>query len=118
MQTIRESAQRMGELIDDLRTFSRLSRQPLNTRLVDTGKLVRNVLEEMSRQIEGRQVDVRIEDLPVCHGDPALLKQVWINLLSYALKFTSKREAAVVEIGSVQGQGENVFFVRDNGTGF
>ena len=118
LQTIRQSAQRMGELIDDLLTFSRLSRQPLNTRLVDTGKLVRNVLEEMSAQLDGRQVEVRVQDLPACHGDPALLKQVWINLLSNALKFTSKQETTVVEIGSAREQGENVFFMRDNGSGF
>jgi len=118
LQTIRESARRMGDLIDDLLTFSRLSRQPLNTRLVDTGKLVGNVLEEMSGQRAGRVVDFRIEDLPVCHADSALLKQVWINVLSNALKFTRKREGVVVEIGSVREQGETVFFVRDNGTGF
>jgi PAS domain S-box-containing protein len=118
LQMIRGSAKRMGDLIDDLLTFSRLSRQPLNKELVNTAKLVGNVLEEMSGQREGRQVDVRIEDLPVCHADPALLKQVWINVLSNALKFTRKREAAVVEIGSVREQDETVFVVRDNGTGF
>ena len=118
LQTIRESAQRMSDLIDDLLTFSRLSGQPLNKEIVNTGKLVGSVLAEMSGQRDGRQVDFRIEDLPVCHADPALLKQVWINLMSNALKFTRKREAAVVEIGSVREQGETVFFVRDNGTGF
>jgi light-regulated signal transduction histidine kinase (bacteriophytochrome) len=118
LRMIRGSAKRMGDLIDDLLTFSRLSRQPLNKELVNTGELVGNVLEEMSGEREGRQVDVRIEDLPVCHADPALLKQVWINVLSNALKFTRKREAAVVEIGSVLEQDETVFVVRDNGTGF
>jgi light-regulated signal transduction histidine kinase (bacteriophytochrome) len=118
LRTIRESAQRMGDLIDDLLTFSRLSRQPLTKELVNTCDLVNSVLAEMSGQREGRQLDFRIEDLPVCHADPVLLKQVWINVLSNALKFTRKREAAVVEIGSVREQGETVFFVRDNGTGF
>ena len=118
LNTIRQSAQRMGELIDDLLTFSRLSRQQLNTRKVDTGNLVRNVLQELNRQLEGRQVDVRIQDLPFCRADPALLKQVWINLLSNALKFTSRRGDAVVEIGCDQKSDQNVFFVRDNGTGF
>jgi len=118
LQTIRESAQRMGELIDDLLSFSRLSRLPLNTRVVDTAKLVRNVVEDLSAQLNGRQVDFRIGDLPTCRGDAALLRQVWINLVSNALKFTSKREAAVVEIGSVREQSGDVFFVRDNGTGF
>ena len=118
LKTIRQSAQRMGELIDDLLTFSRLSRQQLVTRKVNTGNLVRSVLDELVRQIEGRQVDVRIQEMPVCQADPALLKQVWINLLSNALKFTSRRDNAVIEIGCDQNNKESVFFVRDNGTGF
>jgi PAS domain S-box-containing protein len=118
LQTIRSAAQKMGELIDDLLAFSRLSRLPLRKSDVDTGKLVRGVLEELSGQRQGRQVDVRIDDLAPCQADPALLKQVWVNLLSNALKFTGKREKAVVEIGCAPEKGRNVYFVRDNGTGF
>jgi PAS domain S-box-containing protein len=118
LNTIRQSAQRMGELIDDLLTFSRLGRQPLKTRPVDMGKLVRSVIADMNGQLEGRQVEIRIQELPACQADPALLKQVWINLLSNALKFTGKQESAIVEVGSAQEHGENVFFVRDDGTGF
>jgi len=61
---------------------------------------------------------VHIGDLPECTGDPALLKRVWVNLLSNALKYTRKREHAVIEIGSVSDKGEVAYFVRDNGTGF
>ena len=118
LQTIRKGAQQMGMLIDDLLTFSRLSRAPLKKEEVDTGKLVRSVLEDLSAQREGRQIDLRIGDLPACAGDPALLRQVWINLLSNALKYTKKREAAVVEIGCEASPDGNVFLVRDNGTGF
>jgi PAS domain S-box-containing protein len=118
LQTIRNGAQKMGQLIDDLLTFSRLSRLPLSKSAVDTGKLVRSVLGELNYKQKGRQIDVRIADLPTCQADPALLKQVWINLLSNALKYTGKREAAVVEIGCTQEKGRNVYFVRDNGTGF
>jgi len=118
LKIIREGAQRMGVLIDDLLTFSRLSRVPLNKQNVDTGRLVRGVLNELSPQQEGRQIDLRIAELPACQGDPALLKQVWINLLSNAFKYTQKREAAVVEIGCTPGAEGDVFFVRDNGTGF
>jgi PAS domain S-box-containing protein len=118
LQTIRGGAQRMGVLIDDLLTFSRLSRTALKKQEVDTGKLVRHVLEELNSQREGRQVEIRIGDLPACEGDPALLNQVWINLLSNALKYTRQRETAVVEIDCKPERDGNVYFVRDNGAGF
>jgi light-regulated signal transduction histidine kinase (bacteriophytochrome) len=118
LQTIRKGAQKMGQLIDDLLTFSRLSRLPLSKSAVDTGKLVRSVLGELNYIQKNRQIDVSIADLPPCQADPALLKQVWLNLLSNALKYTGKRKEALVEIGCVQAKGQNVYFVRDNGTGF
>jgi PAS domain S-box-containing protein len=118
LQTIRNGAQKMGQLIDDLLTFSRLSRLPLSKSDVDTGKLVRSVLGELNYKQKGRQIDVRIAELAPCQADPALLKQVWVNLLSNALKYTGKREAAVIEIGCTREKGQNVYFVRDNGTGF
>jgi light-regulated signal transduction histidine kinase (bacteriophytochrome) len=66
----------------------------------------------------GRKIDLRIGTLPACESDPALLKQVWLNLLSNALKYTRRRELPVVEIGSFEQKGITVYFVRDNGTGF
>ena len=118
LQTIRNGAQKMGKLIDDLLMFSRLNQLPLSKQAVDTGKLVRGVLEELNSQREGRRIELRIADLPPCQADPALLKQVWVNLLSNALKYTGKRESALVEIGCAADNGRNVYFVRDNGTGF
>lgn len=118
LQTIRDGAQRMGLLIDDLLSFSRLSRSPLHKRTLDTGKLVQDALAELTGATEGRQIDLRIGDLPSCLGDPALLKQAWVNLLSNAFKYTQKREAAVVEIGCEEKSEGSVYFVRDNGTGF
>ncbi|MDP1587626.1 MAG: ATP-binding protein, partial [Prosthecobacter sp.] len=67
---------------------------------------------------EGRQIDLRLNALPECEGDPALLKQVWINLLSNALKYSRKREVAVIEIGCNTEDGAHAYFVRDNGAGF
>jgi len=118
LQTIRDGAQRMGMLIDDLLAFSRLSRQPVNKQEVDTGKLVRDVLEELRPQQEGRDLDLRVGDLPPCQGDAALLKQVWINLLSNALKYSRDRKPAIIEIGCNREKDGNVYFVRDNGAGF
>jgi signal transduction histidine kinase len=118
LRTIREGAQRMGALIDDLLTFSRLSRQPVKKQLIDTTDLVQATLEELDSQRQGRQIDVQIGDLPACEGDPMLLKQVWINLLANAMKYTRKRDSAIIEIGCTRQRDEAVYFVRDNGTGF
>jgi light-regulated signal transduction histidine kinase (bacteriophytochrome) len=65
-----------------------------------------------------RKVELRVGKLPACEGDPALLKQVWLNLLSNALKYTRKCEAPVIEVGSKTEKGETIYFVADNGTGF
>ncbi|MGH8094481.1 MAG: PAS domain S-box protein [Chthoniobacterales bacterium] len=118
LQTIRQSAQRMGALIDDLLTFSRLSRLPLDRQPVSAEVLVKYALAELALQKEGRAVEIRIAELAPCEGDPALLRQVWINLLSNALKYTRRREHAVIEVGSRMENGETVYFVTDNGTGF
>jgi PAS domain S-box-containing protein len=118
LQTVRDGAQQMGTLIDDLLALSRLSRQPLTKRDVDTGKLVRDVVEDLRVPHQERQIEIRVGELPACRGDRALLKQVWVNLLSNALKYTRNREAAVIDLGAARENGETVYFVRDNGTGF
>jgi PAS domain S-box-containing protein len=118
LRIIREGAQRMGMLIDDLLTFSRLSRLPLRKQAVDTQRQVRATLDELLAAHSGRAIDIQLGDLPPCDGDPALLRQVWANLLSNALKYTGKRAEATVEIGALQERSATVYFVRDNGTGF
>ena len=118
LERIRNGGQRMGELIDDLLEFSRLSRQPVKRQTVDAGRLVQEVLDEFKPQREGRQIEIRIGNLPVCLADPALLKQIWVNLLSNAIKYTRGREPGIIEIGSARENGEDIFSVRDNGAGF
>ncbi len=118
LERIRQGGQRMGELIDDLLAFSHLSRQAVNRLAVDTDKLVQGVLDELKFQRNGRQIELKIGKLPPCRGDRALLKQVWVNLLSNAIKYTRDREPAVVEVGCLLENGENIYFVRDNGVGF
>ncbi|MBI3302078.1 MAG: GHKL domain-containing protein [Deltaproteobacteria bacterium] len=118
LQQVRDNALQMRQLIDDLLTFSRLSRQALKKQPVALVPLVRHVLEDLHAERDGRRVEILIGDLPDCRGDPTLLRQVFVNLLANALKFTRQREEAHIEIGYQRQDGENVYFVKDNGAGF
>ena len=118
LQTVREEAQNMGQLIDDLLTFARLGRAPINKRELDTTGLVHSVLNGFKTEQQERRVDVQIGELTPCQGDAALLRQVWINLISNAFKYTRKRESAVIEIGCRSTPAGTEYFVRDNGAGF
>jgi signal transduction histidine kinase len=115
---VRGNAQQMGHLIEDLLTFSRLSRSPLNKQTVDTKEVVKQVLADLRSEQDGRNVEVTFGDLPTCQADPALLKQVWVNLLSNAFKFTQRCEDTHIEIGTKQTGNETIYFVKDNGVGF
>lgn len=118
LNRVRESATNMGQLIDDLLTFSRLSRQPLKKQSIVTTELARQVLDELKPEQNGRRIEASIADLPQCTGDFRLLKQVFVNLLSNAFKYTRKREVVHIEVGWEQINGETVYFVKDNGAGF
>jgi len=118
LKRIQDNAQKMGTLIDDLLAFSRLSRQALTKQPITPGDLVRQVLEELRGDQDGRQLDLVIHDMPQFQGDPALFKQVYVNLLANALKFTRKRTPGRIEVGCQKIDGEDVYFVKDNGVGF
>lgn len=129
LQIVRSSAQQMGQLVDDLLAFSRLSRQPLKKQAVAPAELVHQALAELRPDQDGRRVEIIVGDLPMCQADPSLLKQVFINLLSNALKFTRRREVAVIEVGSLEGTDDRqefvvrhpssvIYYVKDNGVGF
>jgi hypothetical protein len=111
-------ANHMGQLIDDLLHFSRLGRQPLSKQRLNMGTLIREVLEELRKELQARQIDIVIADLPDAVGDPSLVRQVFVNLLSNALKFTRRQERAKIEVGCHLQEGGEVYFVRDNGAGF
>jgi PAS domain S-box-containing protein len=118
LQRVSENSRKMGRLIDDLLRFSRLGRQGMKRQPVATAELVRQCLDDLADERQGRPVELAIGELPPGQGDPALLKQVWLNLLANALKFTRTRDPARVEVGSFARDGETVYFVRDNGVGF
>lgn len=118
LKRIRTNATQMGRLIDDLLALSRLGRHALGRQAIDNAALVDECLKSLSVVYAGRKVPTVIGDLPHCHGDPVLLKQVWMNLLDNAMKFTSKTCDARIEIGGHVEGGECVYDVRDNGAGF
>ena len=116
LQRIARGAVRMGELIDDLLTFSRVGRSDLNRMRVDMKAMLRTVVEELHRVNSGATVAIR--PLPDVEADPALLRQALLNLVGNALKFSSRRSDARVEIGFIQEGGLPVYYVKDNGAGF
>ena len=118
LETICRGAKRMGELIDDLLAFSRLSRQSISLSSVDTRNLVSQCLEDLESTHKDRAIEFSVGELPSCLGDRALLKQVWTNLLSNAIKFTSTRQRASVQVGALCESGKVAYFIKDNGAGF
>jgi signal transduction histidine kinase len=118
LQTILESAKRMGNLIDDLLAFSRIGRAETKKTLVSLDQLVKEVVAEIGQDAGGRDIVWKIHPLPVCYGDRSMLRLVIANLLSNAVKFTRVRAQAEIEIGCADGEDEVEVFVRDNGAGF
>ena len=118
MQNISEAAQRMGHLIDDLLTFSRIGRAAMTVRPVGLRRLVDEARTELASETDGRAIDWQIGPLPEVSGDPTLLRSVMVNLLSNAIKYTRHRDAARIDVGCREEAGEVVCFVRDNGAGF
>jgi len=119
MQTILESAKRMGNLIDDLLGFSRIGRAETKKTAVNLDQLVREVVAELGQETNGRDIAWKIGALPACYGDRSMLKVVLVNLVSNAVKFTRMRKPAKIEIGCAERKENQVeVFVRDNGAGF
>ena len=116
---IERSAQRMNQLIDALMRLSRVGRQTLMLQTVDTDALVQGVIEELRKDEPDRRVELKVDPLPRTTADASLLRQLFVNLLSNAFKFTRSIEQALIEVGCTTFEGEGpVFFVRDNGAGF
>lgn len=133
---LRGESKRMGILIDDLLSFSRISRQLLRSFPVDLEALVRSVFDDLKTQAPHRSIHLKLGPLPKAMGDQAVLRQAFVNLLSNAIKFTGPRAEAVIQVGEVDPKSETfpstsptslpsittpgkaTFFVRDNGVGF
>lgn len=112
---IKNNTLKMGHLIDGLLTFSRMTRQDITKMDIDTGKMVQDIIEELA---PAKAIDWHIGALLPVRGDYNTLRQVWINLVSNAIKYSSNNEHPVIETGSYKQEGETVFFIKDNGVGF
>jgi light-regulated signal transduction histidine kinase (bacteriophytochrome) len=104
--------------VDDLLNLSRVGRAPLKDESVDLNQLIDEVRAELRPETDGRQIEWRVAKLPSAQGDTGLIKQIFANLISNAVKYTRPRPATVIEIGQEQDHGGLAFFVRDNGVGF
>jgi PAS domain S-box-containing protein len=119
MNNISDAAKRMGILIDELLSFSRMGRNEISKAQVDLDELVQDVILEFRPETEGRDIQWKISPLPLVTGDRTMLRMVLVNLISNAVKFTRSRPQTEIEIGWIPGhEAETIVFVRDNGVGF
>ncbi|EPG74348.1 GHKL domain protein [Leptospira fainei serovar Hurstbridge str. BUT 6] len=115
---IMDSAKIMGQLIDDLLAFYRVSKNEPKTDRLDMNRLVKDCIISMKQNGSISELEIKVEDLPYATGDTSMVKQVIFNLLSNASKYSSKVRNAMVRVGGVNGGNENTYFVQDNGVGF
>lgn len=118
LSRVREGARYMGSLVDDLLNLARVGRQELKLQVTGLSSIVDTVTTTLQRDVEGRNIEWKIQPLPFVECDPALMAVVFTNLLSNAVKYTRPRPRAVIEVGTVEQNGHPVLFVRDNGVGF
>jgi PAS domain S-box-containing protein len=118
LKVIADSARQMGTLIDELLVFSRMSRIEMRQTRVNMNSLVSEAIEGMKMDIKDRRIAWKIGSLPEVAADAAMLRQVWVNLIANAVKYTRPRDPAEIEIGCSDTNGEHIFFIRDNGVGF
>ncbi|MCP9816906.1 PAS domain S-box protein [Synechococcus sp. GreenBA-s] len=118
LQVVRDNALRMGQLIDDLLRFSRLGRRALECTPVEMEVLARGVAADLLDLEGDRRIDVSWGALPPAQGDPALLREVWLNLLANAIKFTRQRPVAHITVGGAVEGDEVRYWVQDDGAGF
>jgi signal transduction histidine kinase len=115
---ITKNARYMGQLIDDLLEFSRTSRTELNVGMFDTDTEVRHIIEDLMMHERNRKIEIRIKSLTSCSADFNMLRQVWINLISNALKYSRNTAETIIEIGASTHDNETEFYIQDNGVGF
>lgn len=112
------NARKMGELIDNLLEFSRLSKQDIFRGTIDMNEIISNIVADLTMLEPNREIQVNLQKFPMVEGDKNMLKQLIFNLVSNAFKYTGRKENAIIEIGSFPQDRLQVFYVKDNGAGF
>jgi len=118
VHTVQKAAIRMTRLIDDLLAFSRIGRAAMHRQRIRMDELLDETFQELGPELRERHIDWERHAIPDAVGDPQLMKQVWVNLLANAVKYTRPRDPARIEIGADVSSDEVVYYVRDNGVGF
>jgi light-regulated signal transduction histidine kinase (bacteriophytochrome) len=118
LNIVRDNTQKMGQLIDDLLSLSRLGRKEIQISDIDMTELAKSVFDELKASDVQRNLQFDIKALPHAYGDRALIQQVFVNLLSNAIKFTMPSKDAFVEVGGWSEGDEDIYYVKDNGVGF
>ncbi len=118
LRTIIKNARKMGQLIDDLLEFSRLGRKGIEKRKINMNTIVESVVQELLTHEQNRVINIKTHPLEEVTVDVQMIKQVWVNLISNAIKYSRKTEIAEIEIGGNTEAHQVCFFIRDNGVGF
>jgi light-regulated signal transduction histidine kinase (bacteriophytochrome) len=118
LNIIGSNAKKMGQLIDDLLLFSRLGRQEIRPSDINMEKLAKTVFEELKLAVPERKVQMNINTLFPAQGGQAMIRQVFVNLLSNSIKFTRTKETAVIDVDGRSEGDENIYTIKDNGVGF
>lgn len=118
LNVIMSNAKHMGQLIDDLLNLSRLGRAQLTVKPVDMQDMVEDIIAATRVSEPQMKAEITVRNLPSLQCDPSLMRQVWVNLISNAVKYSRKNNEPKIEIGSVNKEGKIVYFIKDNGVGF
>ncbi|MBW7858920.1 MAG: PAS domain S-box protein [Leptonema sp. (in: Bacteria)] len=118
LQIIRDSTRQMSQLIEDLLSFAHMSRRDMTRTPLPTNEMIESIIENLKSQHLDRQIEIKVHDLPIIYGDSPMMKQVFVNLLSNAFKYTAKQGIANIEVGLQEDEHETIFYVKDNGIGF
>lgn len=118
MNNIIDSSKKMGQLIDDLLTFSRIGRKEIVMTTISMYEMVTSLCAELKKEQDDRKIEFKVKQLSFAQADNVAIRQVWLNLISNALKYSNQREKTIIEINSEIKEDEIIYSIKDNGAGF